>query len=86
MDRDAFEKWYTFYRCEPFGGERELLARITSLLYIIASGTMKWKDVVESSDSLMQSLMPPDWIEAKPMPTEIDTIKSAESVFERLFG
>ena len=58
----VFQNWYAAYRCEPFGGETELLARITSLLYIIASKESELETVCKASDAITKTLMPSDWV------------------------
>lgn len=58
----VFQNWYAAYRCEPFGGETELLARIASLLYIIASKGSELEKVCKASDAITKTLMPSDWV------------------------
>ena len=86
--REVFDNWYAAYRVEPFGGERELLARMVSLLYLIACREREPDAIFAASDKLMQWLMPSDWVDAKkPERSETpDSIKSAEEILARAFG
>ncbi len=59
-----YRNWYAAYQCEPFGGETELLARIASLLYLIASRGSEMEAVCRASDAILKTLMPSDWVAA----------------------
>jgi hypothetical protein len=61
----VYRNWYAAYQCEPFGNETELLARIASLLYIIASKGTELEVVSRASDAILRTLMPSDWVSAK---------------------
>ena len=86
----VFQQWQAFYKLEPFGGERELLARIAAFLQIIA-----WKDrdeagiksVNKCAQELVQSMMPADWI-GQPEKTSDhgDSIQKFEAFVSKAFG
>jgi hypothetical protein len=89
IDLEVFENWRAYYRVEPWGGERELLARIAALLQMLV-----WKEHARDThkadkcvDSLVQSMMPDDWIgqpEAKHSST--DSVEQFESFVSGKFG
>jgi hypothetical protein len=82
------DNWEAFYRLNPFGGEQEMLARITSLLYVIAMQNCKAEAVCKASDSLMQALMPSDWVGRKEIPKlSIDQhMQQFEAAVAKAFG
>lgn len=88
-----FANWKAAHAVEPFGGEQKLLARIASLLYLIAAKGSDFEKVCEASDSLMKFLMPSDWVGLEKNanePTDAATIKknlmAMAAIAERAFG
>lgn len=78
-----FNGWEAFASLEPFGGEREMLARIASLLTILAiQGGSKSGDVLDASDSIMRAFMPAEWI-GQPKPDEAPDIGTQMAQFEK---
>lgn len=78
---------------EPFGGERELLARAVSLLMILAMRDCKNPDaIMDASDAIMRSMMPGDWIgqgrsqNVDPEKKIRDGIEGFEAVASKLYG
>lgn len=65
VDRKTFNEWIAAYRLRPFGDEQELLARVASILYVIACERREVADVEKLSDLFMQKLMPADWVGRK---------------------
>ena len=89
----VFSNWYAAYQVEPFGGEQELLARIASLLYLVAcKGGVKLEQVSVASDAIMTCLMPSGWTGKRENKVEIDTdevrkgFAAFEKVAEKLFS
>ena len=84
-----FENWQAAYRLRPFGDEQELLARIVSLLILLASKQMDIATVMNASNSLMQSLMTAEWVGARDETTDkkqVDSVQSFEAIVARAFG
>lgn len=65
------ENWDAYFAVEPFGGERELLARAVSLLYVLCFTHAKPEHVMADSDRIMQQLMPSEWV-GQPEPVTAD--------------
>lgn len=87
------DNWLAAYQIEPFGGEQEMLARIASLLYLIAcKGGVKLEQVSVASDAVMNCLMPAGWTGKRENKVDIDTdevrkgFAAFEKVAEKLFG
>lgn len=80
--------WEAFYRLNPFGGEEELLARIASLLYVIAMQNTKAEAVCAASDALMQALMPSDWVGRKEatQATIGESMQRFEQTVSKMYG
>ena len=74
----VYKNWYAAYQCEPFGGETELLARIASLLYIIASKGSEIESVSKACDAITKTLMPGDWVGANKQTSSLDNFKADE--------
>ena len=89
IDLEVFENWRAYYRVEPWGGERELLARIAALLQMLvwkehASDTSKADKCVEA---LIQSLMPGDWVgQPEARPDAGNSVEQFESFVSGKFG
>lgn len=83
----VFDNWQAAYRLRPFGDEQELLARVVSLLILIASKSMDMQTVIEASNSLMKSLMGAEWVgnitDAKP---QGDSVTTFEATVAKVFG
>lgn len=58
----VYDRWQAAYQLNPFGGEQELLARIASLLYLLACDRRESDKVMEASNKIMRLFMPRDWI------------------------
>ena len=82
----VYDQWQAFYRLEPWGGERELLARIVSLLWLIAVENRKSDEVSKVSEMIVNSLMPGDWIGQPETPDEQGSVETFESVVAKLWG
>lgn len=89
----VFANWKAAHAVEPFGGEQQLLARIASLLYLIAAKDNKFEKVCEASDALMKFLMPSDWVgldSQQSEPTDAATIKknlmAMQAIAQKAFG
>lgn len=91
VDDIDFAQWYAYYQLEPFGGEQELLARCAAFLQIIAMkdyDEQGVKSVAKYAQSLLQSIMPSDWIgqpESGKSATE-DSLQAFEAVVMKAFG
>ena len=83
-----FRNWEAAYRLRPFGDEQEFLARIVSLLILLASKHMDIATVMQASNSIMQSLMTSEWVGARDEKDakRVDSIASFEAVVARAFG
>jgi len=85
----VFENWQAAYKLRPFGDEQELLARIVSLLILLASKQMDIATVMNASNSLMRSLMTAEWVGARDETSEkkqVDSVQSFEAIVARAFG
>lgn len=85
-----FNNWQAAYRLRPFGDEQELLARIVSLLILLASKQMDIATVMEASNAIIRSLMTSEWIGAIDESTTKkqwkESIASFEEVVARAFS
>lgn len=76
------------YRLRPFGDEQELLARILSVLILIARKDFDIATVMNASNSMLKSLLTSEWvgnIDEKPVKSA-DSVKSFEDTVARMFG
>ena len=91
IDLEAFENWRAYYRVEPWGGEKELLARIVAILQMLMwkeyASDVEWAD--KRVESLVQLLMPGDWVgqpEQANTATAEQSIASFEAFVSKAFG
>jgi hypothetical protein len=77
----VFDNWAAAHAVEPFGNEQQLLARIVSLLYVIAMQKSDFEAVKKLADAIMPAIMPSDWVE-RPEP-KLDDDDSGISAFEK---
>ena len=84
----VYDNWHAAYRLRPFGDEQELLARVVSLLILLASKQMDIATVVKASDSIMQSLLTSEWVGARDESDKsaVDSVATFEQVVARAFG
>ena len=76
----VFDNWAAAHAVEPFGNEQQLLARIVSLLYVIAMQQSDFEAVKKLADAIMPAVMPSDWVE-RPEPKRED--EGGISAFEK---
>ncbi len=74
----VFAAWKSHYRVEPFGGERELLAKAVALLYTIAMQHTEFDAVQKMVDAIVPGLMPSDWIGQPEQNEQHDSIADFE--------
>lgn len=84
VDDEVFATWEAYYRLEPFGDERFLLARIVSLLSMLMATKLSADDASKVVAEV-KDLMPSDWV-WQPERVETNSIEAAESVLARMFG
>lgn len=65
-----------------------MLARMTSLLYLIAMKDSKAEAICQASDAMMQVLMPSDWVGRKETPEQSigQHMQQFEAVVAKAFG
>jgi hypothetical protein len=77
----VFDNWAAAHAVEPFGGEQQLLARVVSLLYVIAMQQSDFESVKKLADAIMPAIMPSDWVERPEVkPEDVD---GGVSAFEK---
>lgn len=75
-----FDNWAAAHAVEPFGNEQQLLARMVSLLYVIAMQKSDFEAVKKLADAIMPAIMPSDWVERPETKLDDD---SGISAFEK---
>jgi hypothetical protein len=82
----VFENWQAYDKLEPIGPNCEFMARVISLLYVIASQKIDFESVHNSVERIIPCFMPSDWI-GQPKPEDAsDNLKSIEEQMRRLYG
>lgn|GEM_PF-3323147 len=82
----VYKNWVAHYRCEPFGGERELLAKVVALLYTIAMQHTEFDAVQKMVDAIVPGLMPSDWIGQPVQKDESKSMDEVERQMEARYG
>lgn len=80
--------WDAYYQLEPWGGERELLARILATLRCLLAGKYdedKVAKVMQNVDDMAGNWMPGDWI-GQPEPKPEQSIQEVEAALAARFG
>lgn len=84
---ELYDEWRAAYRLRPFGDEQEFLARILSVLILIAKRDMDIETVMSASNAIMQSLMTSEWVGAQESSqAKSSSVQSFEQTVSRMFG
>lgn len=89
MPDRVWELWKAYYALEPFGGERELAAKVVILLkQLVATeySAESIEKVLKNCDRMAGTEMPWEWIGQPEPATEADTIANFEATMAGLYG
>ena len=83
----VIENWSAYEANEPFGGEYALLARIASMLFVIATKDGTSADAVwKASTMMMGQFMPCNWVGHPEPKTEEQSIGEIENMLAARYG
>ena len=83
----VFENWEAYHANEPFGDERELLARMVGLLFFLCmKDGIDSETVLKSSESITQSLMPAAWVGQPERKTHEQSMAEVEKQMAARYG
>lgn len=85
----VWELWKSYYALEPFGGERELFAKLVVLIKQLLAIKYKPEDagkILKACDDIAGSEMPWEWIGQPQIVSGSDTIANFEATVAGLYG